>query len=194
MALDWNPVAPVRFIPSENGLVIHYIAWTPPFEDSWKLSFAGCTNVKFDKVGIGCVLRDQNAIFKHAVSAPVIGCTCTIEIELEALRFGLCEAVKLGIDYLEIEGESETAMRVILGHISPSTLLTQLLFDECVSTIGKFQMVSFHPVHDYANRAARKLAKNAIDEGQLVRWSKKTPPAISKILIEDIIGRYDFVD
>lgn len=194
MILDLNPIAAVRFFSSENGGMFHYVAWTPPFENSWKLNFAGSIYDGFDIGGVGCVLRDENGIFKSALSAPVKGYTCAVATELAALKYGLYEAVLQGSDYLEIEGESEIAMRVILGQIKPSSPLIQNLFIECVSILDNFRMVRFHPVRGYVNRAANKLVELAIDKDETMRWPKEPPSTISEILIEDVIGRYELAN
>ncbi|KAA8524105.1 hypothetical protein F0562_010464 [Nyssa sinensis] len=172
-------------IHTGNGKMVPYVAWTTTFEDSWRLNFAGSTMGESNIAGTGCILHDQNAIFKAAYAAPLKDSSNGVETELSALKFGLCVAIHQGVDYLEIEGDSAMAMRLLLGNISPFSLRIKEHLDQCMFLIGKLQTVMLHTVEDYANRAANKLAAMATDLSEPMHWIEEPPSAIIQILIED---------
>ncbi|KAM7505012.1 hypothetical protein LguiB_003916 [Lonicera macranthoides] len=87
-------------------MFVHYIAWTPPYEDSCKLNFVGCVVARLIMKGTDYVFRNENAIFKvEAFLVDYSTFSTTIEVELEAMKFGLNEAIVQEVDYLEIEGD-----------------------------------------------------------------------------------------
>lgn len=67
--LTLGPAQPT--VDTEYGVLVHSISWDTPFEDSWRLNFSGYTGAADGSAGVGCVLRDQNAIFKAACAAPI---------------------------------------------------------------------------------------------------------------------------
>ncbi|WRX09491.1 Ribonuclease H domain - like 4 [Theobroma cacao] len=96
---------------------VHHIAWIPPSDDSWKLNFAG--SIGSNSGGSGCVLRDQNGIFKVACATPSQGYKDLIMAELIALRHGLIIAIKYGVNYIEIEGDQSLVIQMLVGQAIP---------------------------------------------------------------------------
>lgn len=115
-----------------------------PSDDSWRLNFAGFTPNSDINVGFGCVLRDQNAIFKAGYAAPIRDSGDATETELIALYVGLDIAQRQGVDYLEIEGDYSFVMQNLTGVVDPMSFSmptsVRELLGECIKLMGSSEM------------------------------------------------------
>ncbi|EOX93222.1 Pentatricopeptide repeat-containing-like protein [Theobroma cacao] len=135
---------------------VHHVAWIPSSDDSWRLNFAGCIGP--DGGGSGCVLRDQNGIFKAAYATPLKDCRSLIMAELIALHRGFIIAIKYGVDYIEIEGNQSTVIRMLVRQI-----------------------------FEYSNEAANNIARISTELDEPSLWDDYPPVEITNILVTDII-------
>lgn len=179
-----------KFLITDQGAFVHHIAWTPTNDDSWKLNFAGCTSDLSSKAGIGCVLRDQNAIFKVACAAPLRDCDSITKAELMALRLGLDLAITQGVDYLEVEGDYPIVFRLLQGRILPLSSSTETLLEQCIRYLERFRRVKVRQVNFKANEVANAIATMSTDQEEPRHWFDEPPSEIAQMLVSDVIGRW----
>ncbi|KAL5741903.1 hypothetical protein ACOSP7_028635 [Xanthoceras sorbifolium] len=172
-----------------NSELYHFISWTPPSDQSWRINFAGYVNGS-KKAGAGCILRDQNAKFKAACAVPVMNCNNLVGAELTGLKHGLVMAIKQGVDYLEIEGDYSPAMRLLFGEVSiPLSSKIYQLVDHCSYLLNQFRSVKIREVNIDINSGANEVATIGICLKNPKQWLDEPPSEISEILITDVIGR-----
>ncbi|CAA2960389.1 Ribonuclease H-like domain containing [Olea europaea subsp. europaea] len=186
--LGYQPKPRQHFYIDSSIQVLHTIAWTTPMEDAWKLNFAACSPNELSQGGAGYVLREHHGLFKAARAEPLSNDFSHLEAKLVALELGLREAIVQGIDYLEVEGHSVDAIEVAFD--DKATLMPSIrsIAHKCHNHLQAFKLVKFHPVAEFANRAAMKLAEMASYEEVMQRWTIEPPPEIATILVEDMTG------
>ncbi|GMY33311.1 Ribonuclease H-like domain containing protein [Fagus crenata] len=194
MAMNLNHVPVQNIVHTENGVLVHCRTWIPPSDDSWKLSFAGCTpGSALFKAGVGIVVRDQNAIFKTAFAAPIRNFGNQTVTELTALNLGLDLALKQGVDFIEIEGDYSPVINILTSEdVVPSSFPSSVrtLVVECGDLLNKFRSVLVRQVHFQANESANTLAVVGCELDESFQWINKPPQVIAESLILDVIGRW----
>lgn len=187
--LTLGPAQPT--VDTEYGVLVHSISWVTPYEDSWRLNFSGyTTGAANGNAGAGCVLRDQNAIFKAACAAPIKDCENVEMTELVALNLGLDIALRQGVDYIEIAGDYSIVIRLLAGESIPFPSSVQSLIEECSYFLAKFRGVMIRQVPIHANEPANLLAIFGSGFEEPLQWFDKPPPEIADSLIGDVIGRW----
>ncbi|XP_022760086.1 uncharacterized protein LOC111306518 [Durio zibethinus] len=170
-------------------MLMYHVAWIPPSDNSWKLNFAGC--IRPIGTGAGCILRDQNAIFKVACAVPIKACRDLVMAELIALKHGLIIAINYGVDYIEIEGDQPLVIQMLQGHqATPFYEICRGVLHECFNCIKNFRSVKVHQIHQYSNCAANDIARIATELQELSYWDGNPPSAIVNTLVTDVIGRW----
>lgn len=191
MALNLTPGSLQHPLHMENVLLVRRVAWLTPGDDSWRLNFAGYSaSVPNGDAGIGCILRDQNAIFKAGYAAPIRDSGNVTKTELISLKIGLEIALRLGIDYLEIAGDYSIVIRLLLGELLPLPPSVQVLLEECYHFLAQFRSTRIRQLHIHANEPANKLAIIGAELEEPLHWVDKAPPEIAESLLADVIGRW----
>ena len=194
MAMNLSLYPSQNIILTEHGAFFYHRTWVTPSDDSWRLNFAGFTPNLDINAGFGCVLRDQNAIFKAGYAAPIRNSGDGTETELIALYIGLDIAQRQGVDYLEIEGDYSFVMQILTGVVDPMSFSlpssVRKLLGECRKLIGKFRSVKAHEVHFHANEPAKQLAVMGSQLDEAVQWLDNIPSPIADSIILDVIGRW----
>ncbi|KAJ7964624.1 Ribonuclease H-like domain containing protein [Quillaja saponaria] len=193
MALNLN-FNPSNIFCTEQGTYIRFIAWIPPSDDSWRLNF-GSYNEDDDEsgfIGVGCLLRDDKAVFKAGYADAYSDCGDNITlVELKALKVGLLLAVKNGVDYIEIEGDNSIVVRILKGEIIPLCPVLKDITAECVEIMIKsFRQIIIRRIDVNGNKGATGLAIVGFDNQKTFSWQNEAPQGINKILINDVIGRW----
>ncbi|KAK2651234.1 hypothetical protein Ddye_018723 [Dipteronia dyeriana] len=174
---------------SQNVLRYH-ISWTPVSDESWRINFVGHVVDGCENAGAGFILRDQNAKFKAACAAPVINCSSRLGAELVGLKHGLDMALKLGVDYLEVETDNSIAMKVIFGVSIPSSSSSKQFIEDCSYLLKQFRCVKFGQVDIHSNQGANEVAAIGIGLKKPIEWLDEPPTYISETLTMDVIGRW----
>ncbi|WRX09495.1 Ribonuclease H domain - like 5 [Theobroma cacao] len=167
---------------------VHHVAWIPSSDDSWRLNFAGCIGP--DGGGSGCILRDQNGIFKAAYATPLKDCRSLIMAELIALHRGFIIAIKYGVDYIEIEGDQSTVIRMLVGQTIPFSKICRRILVDCFKYIKSFRSVKVRQIFEYSNEAANNIARISTELDEPSLWDDYPPVEITNILVTDVIGRW----
>lgn len=175
---------------TDQGVFVHHVAWTPTSNDSWKLNFACCTTQLSNTTGAGCLLRDQNAVFKAACAAPLKDCESITMAELIALHHGLDIAVTQGVDYLEVEGDFSIVFQLLQGQILPLSSSTETLLEDCVQYFRRFRSLKVRQIKHGANAVAKKIAALSIGLAEPGYWFDKPPSDIAELLFGDVVGRW----
>ncbi|CAA3010513.1 Hypothetical predicted protein [Olea europaea subsp. europaea] len=186
--LDYQPKPRQHLYCRSSIQVLYTTAWTTPMEDAWKLNSAACGPNELRHGGAGNVLREHHRLFKAARAEPLPNDFGHFDVILVALELGLREAIAQGIDYLEVEGHNVHAIAVVFDDKATLTPSKSSIAHKCRKLVRAFKCVKFHPVTEFANRAAIKLAEMATDEAGMQHWIIQPPPEIATILIEDMTG------
>ncbi|CAA2971336.1 Hypothetical predicted protein [Olea europaea subsp. europaea] len=186
--LDYQPKPRQHLYCRSSIQVLYTIAWTTPMEDAWKLNFAACGPNELRHGGAGYVLRKHHGLFKAARAEPLPNDFSHFEVILVAFELGLREAIAQGIDYLEVEGYNVHAIAVVFDDKATLMPSKSSIAHKCHKLVQAFKLVKFHPVTEFSNRAAIKLAEMATDEAGMQHWIIEPPPEIATILIEDVTG------
>lgn len=174
-----------------TSIWVRHVSWIPPVEpDAWKLNFAAYFIDEDMVAGTGCVLRDQNAVFVAACAGPVKKCNNPTMAHLVALEQGLNVAMRLGVDYLEVEGEHPDVIRMIQRTLMPSTPSMATLLDRCFDLLDGFRKVMVRRIHHLSNEAANVLASTGRRLEEPVHWTDEPPSDIVTILVTDVIGQW----
>lgn len=179
-----------KLLITDQGAFVQHIAWTPTTDDSWKLNFAGCASALSNTAGAGCILRDQNAVFKVACAAPLKDCESITMAELMALQLGLDLAITQGVDYLEVEGDSPIVFQLLQGRMPPLSSLTRTLVEQCIHYLEKFRCVKVRQLNFKANEVANAIATLSIGWEKPYHWFDNPPPEIAHMLVSDVVGRW----
>ncbi|KAL3745785.1 hypothetical protein ACJRO7_014837 [Eucalyptus globulus] len=175
----------------ETSMWVRHFSWIPPVEpDAWKLNFAGYFIDEDMVAGTGCILRDQNGVFVAACAGPVKKCGTPTMAHLMALEQGLDVAMRLGVDYLEVEGEHPDVIRMIQRTFMPSTPGMAILLDRCFDLLDGFRKVMVRRIHHLSNEAANVLAAKGRRLEELVHWNDEPPSDIAPVLVTDVIGQW----
>ncbi|CAI9787117.1 unnamed protein product [Fraxinus pennsylvanica] len=186
--LGYQPKPRQQLYCGSSIQMLHTIPWTTPLEDAWRLNFAACGPNVLRHGGAGYVLREHHGLFKAARAEPLPNYFSHLETKLVALELGLREAIAQGIDYLEVEGHSVDAIAVAFDDKATLTPSKSSTAHKCRKLLQAFKLVKFHPVTEFANRAAMKLAEMATVEAGMQHWIMEPPPEIATILVEDMTG------
>ncbi|KAL5581578.1 hypothetical protein UlMin_014020 [Ulmus minor] len=163
MSLASNSLA--IFFLSDHGLFVNDVAWNPPSGYSWKLNIASClSDSKSGLAGAGCVLHDQNGIFK-ACGAAALTCNQSVIAELSALILGLEISINRGVEVQE-------------------------LVEQCNHFLETFRNVKIRQVKLLSNKAANQKALMGIYGDEPGFWQDEPALVIVDILIHDVIGRW----
>ncbi|XP_024928418.1 uncharacterized protein LOC107416686 isoform X2 [Ziziphus jujuba] len=144
----------------------------------------------FTDQGAGCLMRDQNAIFRAACAAPLKDCESITVAELTALHHGLEIAVTQGVDYLEVEGDHPIVFQLLQGQILPLSSSTETLLEECIQYFRRFRSLNIRQVKHSVNAVANKIATLSIGRVEPCYWFDKPPSEITELLLGDVVGRW----
>ena len=130
-------------------------------ESTWQAWFDGSALPNPGKIGIGVVLQaPDGSICEHSVLARESG--CNNEAELQALCVLLELARDRGVRRLQIQGDSDVAVRYANG--TDVTEIARLLTLICRSQalLGEFDEVNLHWVPRHRNGVADELSRRAL--------------------------------
>ena len=90
--------------------------------------------------------------------------TTTEEAEYHGLIIGLRKSIQLGIQSLEIKGNSETIFNQVNGLTEVKSDKSRLLFREALRLIRQFDRASVEWISAEQNRSARKAVRQCLDK------------------------------
>lgn len=87
--------------------------WCPPTSDCWKVSFDGAMFGESDEAGIGVVIRNSNGKVRATLSEKIKKPPTVDILELVAAKRVVLFSLETGTTKSVLEGDAETAMRVL---------------------------------------------------------------------------------
>ncbi|OVA15706.1 hypothetical protein BVC80_1315g18 [Macleaya cordata] len=164
----------------------YLFAWIPPPDSYWKLNIAEITEANCSSTGVASILRDDFGGFKGAV-ADTIKDVSQEFAALWAINIGLSLAMRLGVEYLEVEGHSPFVLTLMIGSTEPSPNCLQL-FNHIWDLMRHFKGIKLHQVFPDVNEAATLLAEHAGGLTSPVEFVRP-PSYLVSVLQEDMLGR-----
>ncbi|XP_057858284.2 uncharacterized protein LOC131067341 [Cryptomeria japonica] len=130
-------------------------------KDGWsKVNFDGASAGNPDQSGIGCILRDSNALCIKEISKK-IGVATNNEAEFRAALRGLQLGKELGVQRIRLEGELLNVINAIHCNSIPTWRLNQWL-QPILARLATFDEFWVSHIYREANGEADRLSKLAI--------------------------------
>uniref|UniRef100_A0A2N9FPS4 Retrotransposon Copia-like N-terminal domain-containing protein n=1 Tax=Fagus sylvatica TaxID=28930 RepID=A0A2N9FPS4_FAGSY len=119
---------------------------------------------------------------------PKVYSTYTVEmIEALTAKRAVIFAKEVGIDDVEVEGDTETVMRYLSSNVPLHTPYGLVLEDTKV-LIQEFQRVTLSHTRRSGNSVAHALARRASDCNSFLVWMEEVPPDITHVLLNDFFA------
>ena len=113
-AVEWlQEYHSVQDYPTQQDVVSHSTQWWPPPHSVYKVNFDGATFIDMDSVGLGVVTRDSDGMVIASLSERIRLPPTVADLEALACRTAILFALKLGLQDVVFEGDSE----VIINHL-----------------------------------------------------------------------------
>lgn len=131
--------------------------WNPPPQGWVKINVDAATFTESGNVGIGCVVRNENAEFLCARSQKIEAQLYPREAEAEGLKQALAWAIALGLKNCIFETDAKVvvdAVKVVAGRAFFHTIVL-----DYVDLLKHFDNVLVEFVHRSANAVAHTLAR-----------------------------------
>lgn len=101
---------------------------------------------------------------KRFTVSQLLSFTCNEEAEYHGLIIGLRKSIQLGIQALEIKGNSETIFNQVNGLAEVKADKSRLLFREVLRLMRQFDRASVEWISAEQNRSARKAVRRCLEE------------------------------
>ncbi|GLJ25781.1 hypothetical protein SUGI_0493620 [Cryptomeria japonica] len=177
--------------PPEKCKVSHsLVKWKSPKHFRWKLNFYGATKGNSGIGRAGYIIQDLKGAFIWVASKKLTCCTNNTT-ECEALTLGIKLCLKLGIDEVEIEGNSLLCIRPITMCECQSWYLGKWI--ELIKiSIKKLRNYSIQHIYQETNYAANCIANQVVNQLQEIVDGSNADIwiGIHNILDSDWAGNY----
>ena len=160
------------------------LKWNKPNTGWFKLNVDGARNVHNGRIRAGGVIRDYTGVWIEGFFAH-IGIGEVIEAEAWGLLLGLKMAVKLKIERLEVECDSELLVNMINQGANQLHPLKTII-NSCIELQNTFIDCRVMHIYREINKVADSLAKCSLDRDLGVQVLDQPPMHITQALLDDL--------
>ncbi|GLJ49320.1 hypothetical protein SUGI_1042530 [Cryptomeria japonica] len=139
--------------------------WAPPPQGWFKLNFDGASRGNPGIVGIGCIIHSREREEVVAITKP-IGSTTNNVVEATAVVEGMLLCHEIGIQNLEIEGDSTIIINSLRSGNSCNWKINNLI-KRAKDLLPYFNSVIINHIYREGNRRADELANIGADGKEL---------------------------
>jgi ribonuclease HI len=167
--------------PTRQAVPLQRVTWSPPQPGRYKVNYDAAFFGDSNEVGIGVIIRNHNgevmASLCHRIHYPH-----SVEaMEAYAARSAIQMAIDLGVQAIDIEGDSQTVVDALLNHAPCFTLYGNLINDTNIAT-QSCHFVQFLHVKRDGNSIAHSIAKRAKFSQPFEVWMESVPPDLVTII------------
>ncbi|KAH9723430.1 putative leucine-rich repeat receptor-like serine/threonine-protein kinase [Citrus sinensis] len=168
-----------------NGRVVKWICWSPPFWPWCKLNTDGAAK-KTGEASAGGLIRDHNGAWLALFGMNIGSCSVTVA-ELWGLYQGLNIAWQNGIRWLQVEVDSICILHLVTTPMITSNELSPLI-KSIKDLISRSWRITINHVYREANFAADFLANHGLSFPLGLHLFPNSPPGIIAYLQHDMYG------
>nr|XP_023927486.1 uncharacterized protein LOC112038880 [Quercus suber] len=161
------------------------VKWRPPTAPCVKVNFDGAVFSQDGLAGIGVIIRNEQGLVMAALSQQIPSPTSVEMVEVLAARQAVLFAKELGFDKVELEGDSESVTKAILGDYMDRSYIGHVLQD-IKFLFSSFSVISVKHIYREGNCVAHKLARRAVNSPFLV-WMESVPSDIFDVYQHDLL-------
>ncbi|KAL0003702.1 hypothetical protein SO802_011263 [Lithocarpus litseifolius] len=161
------------------------VKWRPPTAPCLKVNFDGALFSQDRLAGICVIIWNDQGLVMAALSQQIPSPASVEMVEVIAAHRALLFAKELGFVKVEVEGDSETVVKAILGDYMDNSYMGHVL-QEIKFMFSSFSCISFKHTHREGNCVAHRLARRAA-RSPFLFWMKSVPSDILDAYQLDIL-------
>lgn len=167
----------VRLNPIKRETPTAKIYPTTPYT----MNFDGCSKGNPGFAGIGAVIyKNEEEIWS---GSKFIGVKTNNFSEYSALIFGLTKAIEMGIEILNVQGDSLLVINQVSGIYKVKSEDLLPLYEKVNELKKQFKLIEFYHVYREKNKRADELSNIALEEKTTERY---IPNSIETMMSDDI--------
>lgn len=132
------------------------------------------------------MIRNDKGLVMTSLSQQIPLPFTVTEVEALAAQRAVEFAARLGMDWVIIEGGSQTIINTLNSDHQSLAPFEHIANDVQYITSQSFNNFRFSHVHRFCNTVAHTLARRAISSPNMVVWMEDVPPNISFVLHADL--------
>lgn len=165
----WQDFSLVVNSQGDNGLRVKG-HWSPPRAGVFKINVDGALFTEHHCAGMGVMVRDCEGQAIAAGSRKLLGNFPVTMVEAMAVHFAMGFERDLGLQFVEVEGDSEEVINALNSNEVLLTPLGLIIEDIMTDAAQLFNKVTFSHVHHDGNTVAHGLARHAQSIEDLCVW------------------------
>jgi ribonuclease HI len=147
------------------------------------MNFDGCSKGNPGLAGIGAVIyKDKEEIW---CGSKFIGVKTNNYSEYSALIFGLQQAIQMGIEHLNVLGDSLLVINQVNGVYKVKADDLRELHEEAVNLKKQFKYIEFNHVYRENNKRADALSNIALDGDHVLESTFQKEDTVEEKVLED---------
>lgn len=139
--------------------------WQAPHQGLYKLNFDGASRGNPREAGLGCCIHDWEGRIVASLDKP-LGITSNNLAEVYALIEGLLLCRRLGLDSIEIEGDSTIIVNAVRKGSTPNWFLNSYIH-RVMDILRDFNHFKINHIYREGNKCVDSLANRGVD-GEIV--------------------------
>ncbi|XP_056686343.1 uncharacterized protein [Spinacia oleracea] len=157
-------------------------SWQPPSAATFKLNTDAA--VRDNKTGLGMVVRDGVGDVLMSAGLCTDVCCSVLQVEAEAVRFGLKYSLDAGMRSLEVESDCLPVVQLLRmkkRERSPA----QMIVDDILSMASNFDYCEFIFANRSCNKVSHAIANSSLSFSEVRVWMEEHPADVLPLVTAD---------